>query len=149
MKRILSLAFLVSAFSFQDLKADSRDMFNFEIDEVNTELAQVEELDQYLDQNENVSFAELQATNSALVANVSDQAMMSPAMAKRHRVLGIPSWIWGCVFGVAGVAIVYFVSENKDETKEALWGCVGASVVGIILYFAVFAAAATSAASTI
>ena len=54
MKRILSLAFLVSAFSFQDLKADSRDMFNFEIDEVNTELAQVEELDQYLDQNENL-----------------------------------------------------------------------------------------------
>lgn len=149
MKRFLSLAFLISAFAVNDLKADNSDLFNFEIDEVNTELAQVEELDQYLDQNENVSFADLQAAGSPMVENVSDQAMMSPAMAKRHRVLGIPSWIWGCVFGVAGVAIVYFVSENKDETKEALWGCVGASVVGIILYFAVFAAAASTAASTI
>ncbi len=144
MKRILSLALLVAGFSFQELKADKSDLFNFEINEVNTELAQVEELDQYLDEND-LSFAELQEIDSELIANVSDQAMMSPAMAKRHRVLGIPSWIWGCVFGVAGVAIVYFVADNKDETKEALWGCVGAAVIYIIVYFAAFATAASAA----
>lgn len=149
MKRILSLAFLLSAFAVNDLKADNRDFFDFEIDEVNTELAQVEELDQFLDQNENVTFADLEEVNSPLISNLSDQAVMSPAMAKRHRVLGIPSWIWGCVFGFVGIGIVYFVSENKDETKEALWGCVGGTLVGVLLYFLLIASVVGGAASTI
>jgi hypothetical protein len=147
MKRFFILAALALTFSGQSLMADDLSLFDLDIDKVNTELAQVEELDQYLNENSEATFADLKLQNSALINNVSDQAMMSPAMAKRHRVFGIPSWVWGCVFGVAGVAVVYFISDNKDETKEALWGCVGASVVGIILYFAVFAAAATSVAT--
>jgi hypothetical protein len=147
MKRFFILAALALTFSGQNLMADDLSLFDLDIDKVNTELAQVEELDQYLNENSEATFADLKLQNSALINNVSDQAMMSPAMAKRHRVFGIPSWVWGCVFGVAGVAVVYFISDNKDETKEALWGCVGASVVGIILYFAVFAAAATSVAT--
>jgi hypothetical protein len=147
MKRFFILAALALTFSGQNLMADDLSLFDLDIDKVNTELAQVEELDQYLNENSEATFADLKLQNNALINNVSDQAMMSPAMAKRHRVFGIPSWVWGCVFGVAGVAVVYFISDNKDETKEALWGCVGASVVGIILYFAVFAAAATSVAT--
>jgi hypothetical protein len=52
--------------------------------------------------------------------------------------LGIPSFAWGACLGVAGIAIVYFVADDRDETKKALIGCAvvegGLFVVYVIVW---------------
>jgi hypothetical protein len=48
--------------------------------------------------------------------------------------LGIPSFAWGACFGVAGIAIVYFVSDDRDETKKAFTGCVVVQGVVVLIY---------------
>ncbi len=58
--------------------------------------------------------------------------------------LGIPSFVWGLCCGVSGIAIVYFISENTDETKKALNGC----LVSGAIYAAVYLAAILSSTAT-
>jgi len=50
----------------------------------------------------------------------------------------------GCVFGWVGLLVVYLVLENKVKTKKALTGCVVSTVVGVVFYIVVIAAAASS-----
>ena len=65
--------------------------------------------------------------------------------------LGIPSFLWGCVFGIVGIVIVYiFTDNNKVELKKALNGCVVGYVVPTVIYvivYAVFIVAATSSST--
>ncbi len=127
------------------------ELFSFDEAEVEVSMTQLDQLEEYVNANEGITYAEVAARNSKLVDNISDQPSISITDAKRNRVLGIPSFLWGCVFGVAGLAVVYFVAEDKEETKQALWGCVASTVVVIVLYIVLFATAASSvaAASTI
>jgi len=53
--------------------------------------------------------------------------------------LGIPSFLWGFILGVIGILIVYLITENGDETKKALWGCLAFTVLWVVLYFVLFA----------
>ena len=48
--------------------------------------------------------------------------------------LGIPSFWWGFCIGVWGIAVVYFVTEDRDETKLAFKGCVVGTLVYVVLY---------------
>ena len=49
----------------------------------------------------------------------------------------IPSFIWGCVAGPVGVLVVYLVTEDNDETKKALLGCIlwGVFVGGFFVFW--------------
>ena len=49
--------------------------------------------------------------------------------------LGIPSFVWGLCCGFAGIGIVYFTTEDTDQTKLALYGCMTTTIVYVILYF--------------
>jgi hypothetical protein len=44
--------------------------------------------------------------------------------------------------------IVYLVTENKDETKKALWGCLISTAVSVGLYVVLIAASTSTAAYT-
>ena len=48
--------------------------------------------------------------------------------------LGIPSFLWGMCLGLPGLAVVYFVTEDDEETKKALWGCLVSVAVYGVLY---------------
>lgn len=66
--------------------------------------------------------------------------------------LGVPSFLWGCAFGVVGIIVVYiFTDENEAELKKALNGCIVGYIVPLAIYMVFFAIAATSAttASTV
>jgi hypothetical protein len=135
------MAFSTTAF------AEKADFF---LEETQTESTanfdQLDELEAYVNQHEGITYAEVAADRQDLVVGVSS----TPSLESTNRgrpVLGIPSWIWGCVFGVAGLAVVYFVTEDRDETMKALWGCVGSTVVVTVLYIVLFATAASTAAT--
>lgn len=125
-------AFLLFAFvlGFATLSsANDAELFSYNENEVAAVMSDV-----------NFSSSDLGSVNS-LEPNVLVSGSLEP--------LGIPAFIWGCVGGIAGVAIVHFIEEDKDETKMALWGCVAQSVVGTIVYIVAFASAANAATSGI
>jgi hypothetical protein len=131
MKRLFIFAVLILTFSAPNLMADDLNLFELDIDKVNMELAQLEDLDQYLNENTEATFATLKLQNHALVSKVSNQANINPNMARDRHVLNVPSWIWGCLFSFAGVAVVYLVTDSKKETKEAL----GSACIVLLLYY--------------
>jgi hypothetical protein len=111
-------------------------VFSFDEDQIENELSELNELDAYIEANEDVTFASLSKEGSPLLANVASSASpMGMAGGAEEPPLGIPSFLWGCVFGVVGLAVVYIMTEqDMDETKKALWGCVASTAVSVVLY---------------
>ena len=125
----------------------SVDQSIFNLDEANLEIAMADlnQLDSYLLQHPEATYQDVVKDNASLVANVS--AIAAPA-GENNGPLGIPSFLWGCVFGVIGVLLVYLMTDNNmDETKKALWGCFTGTAVFVLLNFVVFAGASAAASS--
>lgn len=121
-------------------------VFSFDESLINNELSELNELDAYVEANDNVTFATLEDEDNSLIANVSSSASpMGMAGGAEEPPLGIPSFLWGCVFGIVGLAVVYIMTEqDMDETKKALWGCVVSSAVSVVLYLVIWGAWAAS-----
>lgn len=156
MKRILLVvAFVVSTIS---MKASVADLFVIDDAAVSVEMADLENLESFVEMNQGVTLADVQTMNSKLTLNILsiEDSPFSQSSVLRRRggdaPLGIPSFVWGFCLGLPGLAVVYFVADDSDETKKALWGCVANTAVGVVFYFvwaALFITAASSAASTI
>ncbi len=104
----------------------------FRLDEANLEVAMADlnKLDSYLQQHQDATYQDVFKNNAQLVANVSPIA----APAGGDGPLGIPSFLWGCIFGIIGILLVYLATDNNmNETKKALWGCLVGTSLGIIL----------------
>lgn len=125
-------------------------VFSFDEDLVNAALSELNTLDAYVVDNVDVTYGLLAETGSELIANIeaNSSPMGMPQEGDDGPPLGIPSFLWGCVFGVLGLLVVYLMThENKAETKKALWGCVTGSVVTVILYMVIWGAWAASEAA--
>ncbi|NLA49903.1 MAG: hypothetical protein GX876_10645 [Bacteroidales bacterium] len=122
-----------------------------DLESVDLAIAELNELDEYLDLNPGVSYAELQAAGSVLIKDIAD--MVAPfgqsEEGNDEDPLGIPAFWWGCFLGIIGVLLVYiFTDNNKDQTKMAFKGflvtlvsSLAASVVILIVTLAVTTAA--------
>lgn len=145
MKKLL-LVLCVSVFAFGSVLANDSDLFSYDKAKVEQAVSDMGQVEQMINQNPNVSVDDLVAEGK-LDASF-DASASSPFSTMGEPPLGIPSFLWGCIFGLVGLAIVYFVSEDSEETKKALWGCVVGSLVSIIAWF-VFVGAWFGAASSI
>ena len=145
--RSVSIVLAITLLSSQSFGLYARDIsptpkeldesvFSFDEELINNELSELNALDSYIEENENVTFASLVEEGNPLIANIENSAApMGMAGQDGEPPLGIPSFLWGCVFGVIGLVVVYIMTdENKDETKKALWGCVASTAVGAVLY---------------
>lgn len=98
-------------------------LFDVNEQEISTEFAQLDELENYVNANEDVTFSSMDASNP-LLANVSaGNSALGVVSSLAEAPLGIPSFLWGFCFNVAGVAIVYFVADDREETRKAFIGC--------------------------
>ncbi|MBV5312060.1 MAG: hypothetical protein JZU47_02120 [Prolixibacteraceae bacterium] len=145
---VLMFSFQTFAFSTKTSTAitenEIQSVIGFDESEIYTAFAEVSDLDQYLAQNEGVTYTDIDQENSTLLNGISSSTTLPFSASSDELVLGIPSFFWGCVFGWVGLLVVYLVLENKEQTKKALYGCIASTVVGVVLYVAVFAAAATT-----
>ena len=142
MKKLL-LTLCIGSFVTLFASANNADLFSYDADEVNQELGQLQSLENYVNANPGITLTNLQAEDNNLVANLDLNLnnLGGFPFQDGEPPLGIPSFLWGCVFGVVGVALVYFLTdEDKAETKKALIGCVVAglsyTVFWIIYYIA-------------
>lgn len=93
------------------------------------EFQEISALESFLSDND-ASYHEIADINSQLLLNVSESSALpfSPEMAEGP-VLGIPSFLWGCVLSWVGLIIVYVMADDTAETKKALWGCILGTLV--------------------
>lgn len=124
----------------------SNTLFDVDYNEVTNALTEVVELEQFVIENEGVTYAELAENNSILITNITDGTQLSAGL--QDGPIGIPSFIWGCVLGVIGILIVYLIEKDSDETKKSLYGCLVGYALGAILWFA-FVGAMFSTAATV
>lgn len=109
----------------------------FLLDEAALDLAfsEIDDLENFLAQNEGVTYADLQAAGSDLIANISDiTAPMGQGAASDDPLLGIPPFWWGCVLGWVGLLLVYVLTDKDRElTRKAMTGCLISTGVGVVL----------------
>lgn len=138
-------SFCVTLFS----NANNAELFSYDKNAVNVELSDLQTLEEFVNSNPGVTLADLKLNNNQLVSNLNISAnSFGGLLAGIEPPLGVPSFAWGCVFGVAGVAVVYFVADDKEETKKAFKGCVVGTLTWTVFYV-IYVALIVSSASTV
>jgi hypothetical protein len=120
-------------------------LFSFNKEELTAEMQDLQNLENYIVDNNGITFAELEENNSELLANVlsANSCPYSYQLLLSDVPLGIPSFVWGLCCGFAGVGIVYFMTEDREEVKKSLYGCLTFGGIYAVLYF-VYAVAIVS-----
>lgn len=144
---------IVLALSTLSMRASVADLFTIDKATISSEMTDLSALESYVEMNQGITLTDVQSMNSALTTNVltAEESPFSQTSILRRggdAPLGIPSFVWGFCLGVPGIAIVYFVSDDKDETMKALWGCVAeTALVGVIyvIYLVAFVSTVTTA----
>lgn len=138
---LLAVLFYLSGSVF----AGTKGLFHIDREKINAELSDLYELESYVKATD-MTLSGLTSVNSPLIANVSSNSMTMSMLNAGEPPLGINSFLWGFCFGLPGLAVVYFVTEDTDETRRALWGCVAGTVLWTGIYVIYWAAVINSTA---
>ncbi|MBN1388732.1 MAG: hypothetical protein JW965_09815 [Bacteroidales bacterium] len=118
-------------------------VFTLDQNALDAALSELNELDNYLAQNEGVTYSDLEAAGSELITNISDIAAPMGIAQDGDPLLGIPPFWWGCVLGWVGWLLVYVLTDkDKVLTKQAFHGCLISSAISVafsVVYWVVLA----------
>ena len=136
----IAVIFLIIFFPVLTIHANPDDLFSYNSDKVAEELSLLEEIENWVTAHPEISLADLQSANPDLLNGLTMSCDISDTFNNYDNgyPLGIPPFIWGCCFGIIGVAIVYAEAEDSSETRSALIGCAISSLLGvgiIIVYY--------------
>lgn len=142
----------VFMFVFYTLQAGVSDVFSVDKSKINTEMNDLNELENYVLQNDGITLTEMKSDNNVLALNIvtgADSPYSQSSLFRRgDPPLGIPSFVWGLCVGWVGILVVHLVADDRDETMKALWGCLVGGAVGVIFYV-IYVAFIISSASSI
>lgn len=125
MKRLI-FTLALGAFMLQSIAAESG-MFSYDRTAVDQEMATLDNLEQYVLSNEGITLNALKAESNPLAEDITTAPF--GALNIQEGPLGIPSILWGFCFSLAGILIVYLVTDDTQETKMALVGCIISAVL--------------------
>ena len=131
MKKTLLLLLTIPFLSF----AGEADLFKVDQQKIDKYMQNIENVEPLVVQHETDYTTTFDLTPMAF-NKVNLNTSSSFSLVYGDPPLGIPSFVWGLCWGVSGLAVVYFVTDDTDETKKALYGCATSGVIGAILYFA-------------
>lgn len=95
---------------------DEAEIYNA-FDEVNDLVATVES-------NESLTYSDLAATNSDMIADVSSSAAIAMSSTSADAPPFISAFLWGCIFNLAGMLIVGITTDfDGTQLKKSGWGC--------------------------
>lgn len=109
--------------------------FYFDEQKVSEATEGLANLEAYVNEND-LTYEALEAENSELVEglNLDKNASINAFGPMVENPAGIPSFFWGLCLGWIGMLIVYLVTEDNDELKKALWGCLVSYGVLLVVY---------------
>jgi len=138
MKKIF-LTLLFSLFAF-GIQASVSDLFEIDDAALSEEFASLTQLETIVVGHSDLTFESLKTEHSDLMKSIHLQSDLSNGLLGFYfePPLGIPSVVWGFCLGIVGLAVVYLITEDKEETKKALWGCVASGVLSAAIYVVYF-----------
>jgi len=115
---------------------------SFEENEIYSSFDEISELVSYVAEND-VTYAEVAAENSALVENVSSSAAMALGNSSAGDPPFLSAFLCGAVLNWVGIVIVALTTEmDMNQIWKAVWGCAAEtviiSVIYIIYYFVLY-----------
>ena len=138
MIRLTFLILIFVASSMVSFAKVSEDVFSIDRAEVEERFTNLSEIEEVVKQ-ESLDVHSLEASHPTLFSNPTFKlstsfSVMGALATMDDPPLGIPSFLWGMCLGLPGLAVVYFVTEDDEETKKALWGCLVSFAVYGALY---------------
>ncbi len=110
-------------------------VFDFDANSFEQAMASLNDLDNYLNDHQGVTYSVLIETSSELIADLTDLAAPPGVAQSGEDPLGIPSFWWGCVLGWIGILLVYIFSGNdQGQAKKALSGCLINAGIVVAVY---------------
>jgi len=116
-KLVFLLAGLLLSMS---VSAKTAGLFRYDHNYVDQALATVNAVDNYVSLHA-VSLDQLDLDNPMLAGFKAESNL---PMASENAALGIPGFWWGLALNWVGIVIVYLMTEDQEETKQALYGCI-------------------------
>jgi hypothetical protein len=134
MKKLLFLAGMLILVGTTMSYAGNADKFSYDAVTIENQMAQMNQLEGYLNENPGTTLSDMVTTGNNLADLVSGPNSIAGFNGINEKVLGIPGFLWGCVLSWVGILIVYLVGQDPHETKQAIIGC----VVGAVAYAAFY-----------
>ncbi len=131
MKKITVLLMFVGLIFAKASFAGDADLFTYDSKAIQSELATLNVVDQFVDQND-LTYSDLLQMDSPMASELSYGSTGVFGIQMLEPVAGIPSIVWGFCCWLPGVAVVYFVTEDNEETKKAAYGCVAVTVLTVV-----------------
>jgi hypothetical protein len=116
------------------------DILSFDEKKVQETFAPLTKIEQVLEVNEKISLEDIK--KMGISNDIILDSKISNSIEKSDELpLNIPAFWWGCALGWIGILIVYLVTEDKEQTKKALNGCLVAGLIGLAVYIIIVVAA--------
>lgn len=129
---IMKLSLLVFLLSMGTFAFANSGDFTYDADKVNNSLSTLDALESMHKSSPDASFDELVQDSRF------DGVSISKATISTHANQGdlpvLPAFWWGCILGALGILIVYLITEDSEQTKSALWGCLVAGGVYVLFW---------------
>lgn len=135
---ILACAFIVAELL---ASAEPSSLFSYDKQALNNKMQGLATIENYVNENEGITLCSLgdEGEKLADVVLLADESSFGKAL--NDGPAGIPSFLWGCVLSFAGVILVYGLTEDSEEAKKALYGCLTGGAAFLIIYIGFLAIA--------
>lgn len=124
-KPTMRFTFLTLLLSFATLCvfASNNELFNYDKVKLESAITDLNYLEKLVNENGQCNSAEL--LKNGTIDQQTFQNFNNPFGINGEPPLGIPSFFWGCIFGVVGMVIVVIMTDkDKAELTKALYGCI-------------------------
>lgn len=105
---------------------------------INSHFEKLNKVEVFIEQNQEANLETIKDTD--LVKDIELDTNTLATITKDNELpLNIPAFLWGCFLGGLGILFVYIFTEDKDQTKKALYGCLTAGGVVAVIYIVLLA----------
>jgi hypothetical protein len=100
--------------------------------ELEQTFSKLNRLEQMYQENPAASLEEL--TAHAEFEGVKIEAANLSSVTNAGDLPILPAFWWGCILGAIGILLVYIITEDKDQSMKALWGCLAWTGFWLLLW---------------
>lgn len=120
------------------------DLFEIDYQEISEQFAEIQELENFLEENQGTTLMQLKESNHAMANRVQDFDRDPVNRGGRQNTMGIPPFIIGCgcgvlagcIGGLIGVLIVSMATGgDREQVRQATLGCVVGSLLAGVIWF--------------
>jgi amino acid transporter len=115
--------------------SNSENYIDFDETEITNSFEEIDDLVNYISENETATYSDIEQTNSSLLENVSASAAVAMNEQEGGSPLFIGAFFYGCIFSAVGIILVAVVTNNdRNQIKKAEVGCIVSTVALTALY---------------